>query len=64
MDKMSKLKWQCRRGTKELDLLLSRYLETHYQAADEADKHYFEALLKLEDSVLIAKYDELAARLK
>ena len=28
MNQLARLRWQCRRGTKELDLLLQRYLET------------------------------------
>jgi len=63
MDELSKLRWQCRRGTKELDLLLSHYLENRYQEANAADKHYFLELLEQEDSELMAKYDSLADRL-
>jgi len=37
MDDPARLKWQCRRGTKELDFLLNRYLETGYLAADQGE---------------------------
>ncbi|MDP2098541.1 MAG: succinate dehydrogenase assembly factor 2 [Methylobacter sp.] len=54
MDELARLKWQCRRGTKELDKLLNRYLETGYLAADQQEKALFVELLKLEDDRLMA----------
>jgi antitoxin CptB len=54
MDQLARLKWQCRRGTKELDLLLQRYLETDYLLADEEEKAQFVELLALEDDELLA----------
>jgi len=53
MDELARLKWQCRRGTKELDFLLNRYLETGYLLADEEEKALFAELLKLEDDELM-----------
>lgn len=55
MDDLAKLRWQCRRGSRELDLLLSNYLETRYPVADEEEKARFAALLKLDDSELMAQ---------
>ena len=54
MNQLARLKWQCRRGTKELDLLLQRYLETGYLLADDEEKALFVELLKLEDDELLA----------
>ncbi len=54
MDQLPKLRWQCRRGTKELDLLLQRYLETGYLSADAEEKALFLELLTLEDDDLLA----------
>ncbi|MDO9138823.1 MAG: succinate dehydrogenase assembly factor 2 [Methylobacter sp.] len=54
MDELARLKWQCRRGTKELDKLLNRYLETGYLAADQQERALFVALLQLEDDRLMA----------
>jgi antitoxin CptB len=54
MDKFSQLKWQCRRGMKELDLVLTRYLEQHYEKASTLEKHTFQNLLKLPDPDLYA----------
>jgi len=54
MDELARLKWQCRRGTKELDFLLNRYLETGYLVEDEGEKALFVELLKFEDDELLA----------
>lgn len=51
---LAKLKWQCRRGSLELDLLLQHYLDTAYLQADPAEKARFVALLQLEDEALLA----------
>ncbi len=48
----SRLRWRCRRGTQELDLILGGFLEKHYLALDEADREAFEALLECEDDRL------------
>ena len=53
MDHLAKLRWQCRRGTKELDFLLLRYLDSGYLLADEEEKALFVELLTLEDDELI-----------
>ena len=53
MHQLAKLRWQCRRGTKELDFLLLRYLETGYLSGDDEEKDRFVELLTLEDDKLI-----------
>ena len=53
MHQLAKLRWQCRRGTKELDFLLLRYLETVYLSGDDEEKERFVELLTLEDDELI-----------
>lgn len=53
MDEMARLRWQCRRGTKELDFLLNRYLEDEYLMADQKEKDLFIDLLGMEDDVLL-----------
>ncbi|MGH8232411.1 MAG: succinate dehydrogenase assembly factor 2 [Steroidobacteraceae bacterium] len=50
----ARLSWRCRRGMKELDLLLSAWLEAHYAHASEARRGQFEALLGLPDPELAA----------
>jgi len=47
------LRWQCRRGMRELDQLLLRYLENEYAASDERQKSAFRELLQLPDPQLI-----------
>ncbi len=54
MNQLARLRWQCRRGAKELDLLLQRYLETGYLLADDEEKALFVKLLELEDDELLA----------
>ena len=49
----AQLKWQCRRGMRELDLLLSAYLENGYPQAAEDQKRAFRELLALADPELI-----------
>ena len=53
MNQLAKLQWQCRRGTKELDLLLQRYLDSGYLVADDEEKALFVELLELEDDELV-----------
>lgn len=49
---MSRLDWRCRRGTKELDVLLQRYLQRHYSQAPAQEQRAFETLLDLQDPQL------------
>ncbi len=44
-----KLKWRCRRGMKELDVLLIQYLEQNYDKASKKEQQAFENLLQLSD---------------
>jgi antitoxin CptB len=53
MEQLARLRWQCRRGTKELDLLLQRYLESGYSVAEDQEKVLFVELLELEDDELL-----------
>jgi antitoxin CptB len=38
MTELSRLRWLCRRGMKELDVVMSRYLEQHYATASGAEQ--------------------------
>ena len=53
---LSKIRWRCRRGTKELDHLLLSYFEDHYQDANESGRASFEEMLALQDNVLIKMF--------
>lgn len=48
------LRWQCRRGMKELDFLLVRYLDHHFSAAPASERQNFATLLHVEDDQLWA----------
>jgi antitoxin CptB len=54
MPDKSRLRWRCRRGMKELDVLLERFLDTQYDAASESRQRAFMALLDMEDPDLYA----------
>ncbi len=45
----SRLRWRCRRGMRELDQLLTWYLQHRYHAATDTDKHTFATLLDEQD---------------
>ncbi len=38
---ISKLKWKCRKGVRELDMLLSKYIETSYDILSAKEKDVF-----------------------
>ena len=52
-EQIGKLRWRCRRGMKELDLLTLGYLEQHYPDAPAEDQQAFTALLGLQDPQLM-----------
>jgi antitoxin CptB len=47
-----RLRWRCRRGMKELDVLLERYARTRLPGAALAERAAFEELLTLPDPEL------------
>jgi antitoxin CptB len=49
----ARLRWQCRRGMRELDILLTNYLDHAYGQARERQKQAFRELLALPDPELI-----------
>ena len=44
--------WRCRRGTRELDVLLERYVRHRYPYAPEPERAAFAQLLELPDPEL------------
>ena len=48
----NRLIWACRRGMLELDILLSRFVETRYEKLSDEDKLRFDVLLECEDQDL------------
>ena len=51
---LSRLKWRCRRGMRELDVLLERFLERQYAAASTEIQAAFARLLSLPDPEIFA----------
>jgi len=49
----STLRWRCRRGKKELDVLLGRFIDRHLATLDAPQRAAFERLLALEDDDLL-----------
>jgi antitoxin CptB len=49
---LSRLRWRCRRGMRELDQLLGWYLDARYPAAGDATKVAFSTLLDQQDPEL------------
>lgn len=49
-----RLAWRCRRGMKELDLVLTRYLRERWPSASGEERHLFERILDLPDPELAA----------
>ena len=52
MSEEAKLRWRCRRGMRELDQLMLRYLEREWPAAPDAERAVFLRLLDCEDDKL------------
>ena len=48
------LRWRCRRGMRELDQLMQRYLEHGWPTAADAERGAFLRLLEVEDDKLWA----------
>ncbi|MGM0562728.1 MAG: succinate dehydrogenase assembly factor 2 [Pseudomonadota bacterium] len=44
--RMARLRWRCRRGMKELDQLMLRYLDLYYREASESEQAAYERLLE------------------
>lgn len=46
------LQWRCRRGTKELDVILTRFLDSSYDSLSDEELHEFNELLNTQDTHL------------
>ncbi|OGT52220.1 MAG: hypothetical protein A3F17_07060 [Gammaproteobacteria bacterium RIFCSPHIGHO2_12_FULL_41_15] len=49
---MNRLRWICRRGMLELDVILEKFLQNGYENLSESQKLIFYQLLELPDPVL------------
>lgn len=50
---LARLRWQCRRGMLELDLLLQRFIEEGYERLSGEERRVFAQLLDYPDPVLL-----------
>lgn len=48
-----RLRWRCRRGMKELDLLLERWFELRFEAASASRRQAFQLLLDQPDPRIV-----------
>ncbi|MGH8750989.1 MAG: succinate dehydrogenase assembly factor 2 [Burkholderiales bacterium] len=53
MSELDRLRWQCRRGLLELDLLLNGFLDAHYANLNEMQIRAFKKLLEFPDQELL-----------
>ena len=51
---IGKLRWSCRRGTRELDVLVTYYLDHYYPEASLEEQKSFVRLLEFQDPELIS----------
>jgi antitoxin CptB len=49
---VARLRWRCRRGMRELDVLLLRYLDRDWPTASSAERAAFAQLVDLQDPEL------------
>jgi antitoxin CptB len=49
-----RLRWACRRGIRELDVLLTRYVDEKFRAAPAAEQEAFRRLLEAQNPVIYA----------
>ena len=49
MSELKRIRWLCRRGMKELDVLLDRFVNAEYDTLSEAEHDELLALLNRED---------------
>ncbi|OGT00031.1 MAG: hypothetical protein A3F73_08565 [Gallionellales bacterium RIFCSPLOWO2_12_FULL_59_22] len=61
MKDMERLRWRCRRGLLELDIVLGRFIDAHYAQLDEAGLRAFDVLLDMPDNPL---WDMISGRLE
>ncbi len=54
MSELSRLRWLCRRGMKELDVVMTRYLDNFYTDANQIEQRSFRSLLEMPDPDLFA----------
>ena len=49
---VARLRWRCRRGMRELDVMLTRYLDRVWETASPGERDAFAQLVELQDPEL------------
>ena len=52
MKNLERVRWRARRGLLELDIVLGRFIELHYEQLDQTEKQAFEEMLDMPDNPL------------
>ena len=52
MKELDRIRWRCRRGMLELDIVLQGFVDKYYMQLDEIELKNFDALLSLPDNDL------------
>ena len=52
MKEFERVRWRCRRGMLELDIILQRFMDKHYRHLSSEEKLQFDKLLTLADNDL------------
>jgi antitoxin CptB len=52
MRDIERVRWRCRRGMLELDIMLEHFVELHYAQLSAAQRSTFDALLDMPDTTL------------
>lgn len=52
MSELCRVRWQCRRGLMELEIVLERFLRQHYPSLTDEDRDAFHQLLRYADADL------------
>jgi antitoxin CptB len=55
-----RLRWRCRRGLLELDLLFERFLAQGYDRLSQGEKECFARLLETDDNTLLGYFNGLS----
>ncbi|GMQ83773.1 MAG: succinate dehydrogenase assembly factor 2 [Gammaproteobacteria bacterium] len=53
MSELARMRWKCRRGMLELDMLLKAFLDQGYQSLNTRGQQHFDAMLDYPDAVLL-----------
>jgi antitoxin CptB len=53
MAEFDRIRWRCRRGLLELDLVLQRFLERRFEGLEPNDRRLFDELLDAPDNDLL-----------